>query len=830
MAFNPFKQKQVQVVENTVKQMSEAVKTQPKPAPVPFKQSPPPSESSSSSSKPSSSSSSSSKPSSSSGSSSYTPPKEVSSTPEVFKSENVKQIESVLQKVTVKQVADKDAKLGDKVIVEDIITKKPIAKTIEEKYLTWQEYHQERDMNRKKVGEQVEQLKVEKEKFDLESKLFPNRMYTVTQGDKSYVLPVKTISKEYDKMIGEGEKIYGQAQKAYIQSINLDKRTKITKTSDGYSFKMPDTRLDWSKKEIKKIEQAPPVIKELAMFGFTATSSIASLGKPVSKYLLESPLTATYFMGKVIHPEPFTKKDYEKLSNTHFLSPYDIAFEPMGWSPKGSTKLIEKTGPAGWAGMAASEALQSYAMTQFLKPVTAGVKVGTKGLVSRVPSAYAKFTSKFPEEKLITGIGRKVGKTTFANNLSKWTKGYVRGKELIFRSAGSPVEKGGLIFQKGKYVVNRTLKNPFGKKIWISPSDIAKYNAKLAGGKTLEIGFPVSRTIAGVGDVIGIADITTFKRGLFGVTKTYGFNRASKKIGAQVGKLFDDEPFKGIGSFIRGKGNVNIVTDIRKVNKPNLWFETVKESYKSGYPYRFTTTESGKQIVDFTTGFGKGISPPTPKSWINKIKTSFIRSTDATSILIRKPLQKFKFPYNKFGGIGSSSSLKIPGRTIGPGVISPFISGVTKFSPGVDVVTKTGNIQDVGNINVSVFESSVISNVRQKPDIISDQIIGDFTSGVSKTDTTYDVIQKIDTKQDVKTSQVLKVDTRTKQTLKLGVKSVSPITPSLRFKTSSKIPVKPLMYNLSYSKKHGGFGYGNGLYSKYRFRKFNIPKLGGVRL
>jgi len=223
-------------------------------------------------------------------------------------------------------------------------------------------------------------------------------------------------------LVGKLEKTYGgqfreqeqRLQTAWSQARDIPKGTIITKTPSGYTLKLRDTSLDWSKREIEKIKtlrregveklKSPDIGRalvggvqklgsEVAMFGFTAVSGFAALGKPAAD-------VAAKGMGVKTLP-------------VHYISAFDIAFEPIGWSPKGSVDLIKETGLSGWAGMAASETLQVAAMTQIFKPISTGVKIGVKGLVKRVPVVYGKFTKVFPEEKLVSSVAGKATKVTF---------------------------------------------------------------------------------------------------------------------------------------------------------------------------------------------------------------------------------------------------------------------------------------------------------------------------------------------------------------------------------------------------------------------------------
>jgi len=304
----------------------------------------------------------------------------------------------------------------------------------------------------------------------------------------------------------EAEPQLAETWRHFKETERWPSETKIIRKGERFETQLPDTRLEWSKGEFKKIEKAyglHPLLGATAEFGFGAVSSIAAFGKPIAERVAGKPLP-------------------------HYLSPLDIAFEPLGWSPPGSAELIGKR-PITMAGGIWGETLQLTGFHYTIKGFTTGAKIGTKAIVKNIPKAYGQFTKVFPEEKIVTGLGKKVTTTQFGKTIYRWgAKGYVPGKQFIqvgTKEIRGPVK--GLTYKE-------TLFKPEKGRIWLSPKDVAKFQRQLAVSKTLDIGFPTARTIAGVGKAEMVVDITAFKVGFRKVIKTYGFALGKRQIGVKV--------------------------------------------------------------------------------------------------------------------------------------------------------------------------------------------------------------------------------------------------------------------------------------------------------
>jgi len=238
------------------------------------------------------------------------------------------------------------------------------------------------------------------------------------------------------KYLSPTERTYIGLQKQWQESLQLGTKAKVKKTKKGWLIIPPDTSLDWSKAEIKKAEQLPPVVKQLYQLGFGVTSSLASVLKPGYQAFATRPTVVT--PGVIGHPPQVFTRD------THFLSGTDILFEPVGLAPEGSTELIKETGPAGWAGFVAAEVGIGWTTSQLLKPAGTGLKyIG--GKVVRIPTV----------RKAVTYIGKLP--SVAAGKIGEYTpKGFGNIYQKLFRKPtvdvvsairAGDVYRGGIISQ-----------------------------------------------------------------------------------------------------------------------------------------------------------------------------------------------------------------------------------------------------------------------------------------------------------------------------------------------------------------------------------------------
>ena len=568
--------------------------------------------------------------------------------------------------------------------------------------MTQQEYFQETSDVKRDIGKQKSEYGSMMEGID------PGLTY-VYEGSHMLGSTLKAkLERDYGTSLEESEI---QSQLAWQQARDLPKDTEVTKTDEGYTFKFRDTSLDWSKGEFEKIERLKSEAKKhtakqfsdplagitgavqhvgagIAEFGFGAVSSIGALIKPIAL----DPLIGT-----------------PKSRASHFVSPIDVAFEPVGWSPKGSTKLMAGK-PLFIAGGIAGETLQAYGMTQLMKPVSAGAKIGGKFLgktiIKKGANIYGKFTKLFPEEKFVSG-GIKGSKTIIAKggselpeNIYRWgAKGYRTGLELT--SAGVKTSSKEVPGVADDIIRNVTQKTQYGrggvKRVWLSPEKYSKVERELAeklgSGKVVEKGYRFNIK-AGIGDVSELTEKTQFKLSVFGkrLVKKYDFTRQSWKIGDDLGlykvSSKGDDAFKGFSRFALEGADEPITS--------SGWYQRVKDMYTHGYgvpgaeKLEVQTLESGTKLVtgrmferptQFFTGFGTSGTKPHISKWIQIYRTPFLQNVKGQASLSLQSLKtQISKPSLKLGGHASQLS-KLSIKTIPS---SMYLSG---FDLGLDIAT-----------------------------------------------------------------------------------------------------------------------------------------------
>lgn len=433
---------------------------------------------------------------------------------------------------------------------------------------------------------------------------------------------------------------------------------KVTKTGDVIAYD-PRTQLDYSRTILKATENLPPVVKEIAQFGFGGISSGAALikpfanllgqGKEFDKFATVGLYSSAYDfalpgVGSAMKPHLERAMEPYYDFGIHYVTPLDFAFEPLGLSPGGSTELLKKY-PAFTAGGVVGEIAQAVAFDYAIKGATTGVKIGLKGTIKRLPSLYGQFSSVFPEESFIPNIAGKM--TTYIDEQSKiitniygWgAKGWQKGTQFIRIGSPKIYEKGGMTFKELTY-------KPSGK-VWMTAEQIAAQKAKAARFGTIDIPFPTARIEAGTGRITSVAEVTfQQQKGLFSkrLVQTYGHSLIEKDIDIPV-RIFSDEPLKfTYGGFMRGESQGVIpmmeldVTDIgklpsfkssstlgRNVSGPE-WYKEATEMWETGYtrtrPILTGTeniddvirTEIGAVQIDVFEPFGK-IKPIPEKEW-----------------------------------------------------------------------------------------------------------------------------------------------------------------------------------------------------------------------
>ena len=311
---------------------------------------------------------------------------------------------------------DKGIKQGPKkdIIMERAsVTPKPKQnKSQPSKTMSKQEFLQETYEGKQTMESNLTQAQSQLNRLEMEKKTIgPTGKYTSSlYPDRKFVYGSEII-RSYNTAISDTKKNIsdiksgiGVYQKTYIDIQNMPKDIKVKKTGNEYKIIRPDTSLDFAKQEIKKGENLPPVIKELYYLGYGVASTGASVIKPVADAFSSS--SRVGFSGTRITTMPTFKK-----RDTHFISPIDYVFEPIGLSPKGSSALVSKAGPAFIAGGLAMEVGVSWAVGKAIKPIgMAGKAVGGKIASTKTYNVLSKGV-KSGYSSLTKNIYSTVGRT-----------------------------------------------------------------------------------------------------------------------------------------------------------------------------------------------------------------------------------------------------------------------------------------------------------------------------------------------------------------------------------------------------------------------------------
>ena len=296
----------------------------------------------------------------------------------------------------------------------------------------------------------------------------------------------------------EADEETAQEIKDYPEGTTFREIKKDNTTS--YQVIIPETeRLRFSKTTLSNTEKLPPVLKQIQQFRFGFESSINALAQPVlsrfnkqhtAAFIKGTQMISTGLLGAGI--DYFTKRDTSKTylqsskyMDQHFVSPVDVAFEPIGWSPKGSTQLASEY-PSFIAGGLIGEYGQGLGFSKAGSLVGKGASKGTKVLVKRT----IQFQDNIP---LLKKAMKPISQTTFGENLYKYSvKGFKPVKTMgKSKTAAIFTKKGDEIVEFTKTGVKKTSGSSFfnGRK-FISPEDYAQSLKAVKPIKHIDIAFP----------------------------------------------------------------------------------------------------------------------------------------------------------------------------------------------------------------------------------------------------------------------------------------------------------------------------------------------------
>ncbi|NCC47182.1 MAG: hypothetical protein EOM16_09130, partial [Bacteroidia bacterium] len=254
--------------------------------------------------------------------------------------------------------------------------------------LTQQEYLQQTYDQQKLLGQAASTIQQQLQDIN------PAQMYIYTTPKGTEMTVTGAYLKNLLKRdVQQVQDYYTQSQLAFQEANKLDPRTVIKKEEGKYNIIPPDTSLDWTKKEFEKIDAAydiNPVLGGIAEYGFGAVSSIAATGQGIGSLV---------GLGKGL---------------PHYVSSFDVALEPFGLAPKGTTEILADR-PVFTTGQVAGEIFQAtaggYAGTVVKSGIKSGAKTGASAILSGAGKAYQKVSRFIPEESFLDEFVETVGRT-----------------------------------------------------------------------------------------------------------------------------------------------------------------------------------------------------------------------------------------------------------------------------------------------------------------------------------------------------------------------------------------------------------------------------------
>jgi len=509
----------------------------------------------------------------------------------------------------------------------------------------------------------------------------------------------------------------------------------------------------------------------------------------------------------------------------------------------------------------------------------------TKSIIKTGVKSYSKVSGFIPEESIYGKVFKKTAqgviKTDVGENVYKWAvKGYKPGLRLATATGSKPPVRDS--FRQGDDIVEWMSKKTFEggggklKRVFISPKEYTGAQKFLQTAKTskpkISINFPRADIYRGVGSLqMDFSRTTTTVKGLFEpriVTTTYS-GSITRNIGVKLPTLADDvtklSKYSGYEFDIAKKGITTSIDDIftgtgitpLKPYKARYLIDYIddvpvyqmkKVSPRIVLPGTRPSKISAFAGKEFTTGYAsKGLVniKTTIKFPKDPVKTFFGSAAERTaktytkSYNIRHPLK-----YLLGEKTATQTLVKTPKVTI-----TPKASSVAYGRAGLVMATKSKYIP-------------AISIPLAKPIVYTGLKIGGMTSG--KTDTEIDFVTIPRTSFDTKTLGIptQKTIQQTKQITSIAPISITSVTPTTttiqaqdivyetKQQTFGKVvatsKAKTQTYNVAFPRiipfrfpYIPGIGMGGRgrrgykplkLKTKYKFREFKIPDIGGLKI
>jgi len=513
----------------------------------------------------------------------------------------------------------------------------------------------------------------------------PEEQYVMQTEGTSNVGPVRAWNKGQILTGKQIQDIYGGIQTENVQSMKEYRKdsqgsikeitdyppgTTFIKTDEGYNVNIPESvKLEQAKTAIGQYEKLPPGAKEIALTGFYLQSNLFSIGKPVADILgrgKEYNVATSYAFTKAGYGG---KKEFADILRTtkydvHYASVWDVGFEPLGISPKGSTDILRKHPVEAAIGNIGAEAASWIGFS-------GSVKVGTKAASKTLRVVSPKVSSLATRINLESAgaFGRFVPKglkgTEFVKNVGLYTKGYRPALSMApgTSSIGTKaVQLGGDV--TGKIVSQKTPYALALERKFLSPEAYKTATESLTsklGTRSIDIGFPslkyegrssyfVSAISKKSYELKGTISKRLVERGEYSILKK-PFFEIQYDFGKEVGTK---------GSLYRFTGDITVLSKggERVSSKYGKLFKTTLVKKETNLPTLESETLSKIQKNYQIT---RGINKTAPKKWITDYREPFLRNTRAQQQLLEPQLMKPKTEMQMGGR--TISSIVLPEQT-----------------------------------------------------------------------------------------------------------------------------------------------------------------------
>lgn len=376
----------------------------------------------------------------------------------------------------------------------------------------------------------------------------------------------------------------------------------------GYEFTVPEkTQLDWARYQAEQSSKLPPGIREITQFGQGVVSSGLSVISPVADIIgkrKEFDVAATYQMGKGLSLTP--SKQYMKGAleagkyGIHYPSALDVAMEPIGLSPKGSTEFLKKN-PAWAAGSIGGEIPQWIVGGEIIKAGSKVIKVGARVVVPKAINIFSKVTPTIERTigKRLPSLAERLSETTIGKNVISFGKGYEPVAKGFERTVGS---------QSSRIIEGSTTITRIGREVKLVPKKWYGFAERefVPSGTSKTLLKPsqeITMTMRPANKEASILfEKTGYKTGVRGTIRSY----KSVDVVSRGGKTYVESGLKSSeGSLYNAQRGVSApmteseYVSFLKANPKADWYNFVKTTQQgSGIP------SIARQTVKRTSGLG----------------------------------------------------------------------------------------------------------------------------------------------------------------------------------------------------------------------------------